>query len=157
VTLRVGAVSREQSNSMREASTMRSMIRVGVAALALLVAANAAEAQGGGGGGGGGMGGRGGDPAAAIQRQTDALMQGITLDDAQKAKVDTISKKMVADQAKMREQMAAGGDRQAMMGQMQELTTKFRTELRGVLTDEQKAKFDENIKNMPAGRGRGGF
>jgi protein CpxP len=156
VTPRVGAVSREQSNSMREASTMRSMIRVGVAALALLVAANAAEAQGGGGGGGG-MGGRGGDPAVALQRQTDALMQGITLDDAQKAKVDTISKKMVADQAKMREQMAAGGDRQAMMGQMQELTTKFRTELRAVLTDEQKAKFDENIKNMPAGRGRGGF
>ncbi len=135
---------------------MRSMIRVGVAALALLVAANAAEAQGGGGGGGG-MGGRGGDPAVAVQRQTDALMQGITLDDAQKAKVDTISKKLVADQAKMREQMAAGGDRQAMMGQMQEMNAKFRADLRAVLTDEQKAKFDENVKNMPTGRGRGGF
>ncbi len=134
---------------------MRSMIRVGVAALTLLVAANAAEAQGGGGGGG--MGGRGGDPAVALQRQTDALMQGITLDDAQKAKVDTISKAMIADQAKMREQMAAGGDRQAMMGQMQELTTKFRAGLRAVLTDEQKEKFDENVKNLPTGRGRGGL
>ena len=135
---------------------MRSMIRVGVAALALLVAANAAEAQGGGGGGGG-MGGRGGDPAVAVQRQTDALMQGITLDDAQKAKVDTISKKLVADQAKMREQMAAGGDRPAVMGRSERVNVKIRAALRAVLTDEQKAKFDENVKNMPTGRGRGGF
>jgi Spy/CpxP family protein refolding chaperone len=133
---------------------MRSMIRFGVAVLALVAAANTAQAQGGGGGG---MG-RGGDPAQMLQRQTDALMQGITLDDAQKAKVDTISKAMVVEQAKLRESMMAGGDRQAMMAKTQEMTAKFRADLRAVLTDEQKAKFDENVKNMPAGgRGRGGF
>jgi Spy/CpxP family protein refolding chaperone len=86
------------------------------------------------------------------------MMQGITLDDAQKAKVDTISKAMVVEQTKLRESMMAGGDRQAMMAKTQEMTAKFRADLRAVLTDEQKAKFDENIKNMPAagGRGRGG-
>jgi hypothetical protein len=136
---------------------MRNILRAGVAALALLVAANTAQAQGGGGGGGG-MGGRGGNPEAAAQRQVDALMQGITLDAAQKAKVDTIIKTQVAEQAKLRESMMAGGDRQAMMGQMQEMQTKFRAALKAVLkTDEEKAKFDENLKNLPApGRGRGG-
>jgi hypothetical protein len=137
---------------------MRSMIRAGVAALALLVAANAAEAQGGGGGGG--MG-RGGNPQAQVQRQVDALFQGITLDAAQKAKVDTLITAQVAEQGKLRESMmGGGGDMQALRTKMTEMQTKFRGELKAVLkTDEEKAKFDENVKNLPpaGGRGRGGL
>jgi Spy/CpxP family protein refolding chaperone len=135
---------------------MRRIIRVGAAVLALLVAANAAEAQGGGGGGGMG-GGRGGDPAAQVQRQVDARLAGITLDDAQKAKVDTLSKALVAEQVKLREGMAAGGDMQAMRAKTTEMNTKFYADIKALLTPEQQAKFDENVKNLPQGRGRGGL
>ncbi len=135
---------------------MRRILRVGAAVLALLVAANAAEAQGGGGARGGG--GRG-DPAQMLQRQIDARMEGITLSDAQKATIDSLSKVMVTEQTKARESMGAGGDMQAMREKMMELNTKFYADVRGVLTTEQQAKFDENVKNLPpaGGRGRGGF
>jgi Spy/CpxP family protein refolding chaperone len=133
---------------------MRSVIRVSAAVLALFIAVNGAEAQGGGGGGGGG---RGGDPAQMIQRQVDARMAGITLDAKQKATVDSLSKVMVAEQVKLREGMGAGGDMQAMRAKMTELNTKFYADIKAVLTAEQQAKFDENVKNLPQGRGRGGF
>jgi Spy/CpxP family protein refolding chaperone len=133
---------------------MRSVIRVSAAVLALFIAVNGAEAQGGGGGGGGG---RGGDPAQMIQRQVDARMAGITLDAKQKATVDSLSKVMVEAQAKMMADMQAGGDRQAMMTKRTELNTKFYADIKAVLTPEQQAKFDENVKNLPQGRGRGGF
>jgi Spy/CpxP family protein refolding chaperone len=128
-----------------------------MAVLALLVAASGAEAQGGGGGGGMG-GGRGGDPAQMLQRQVDLRMAGITLDAKQKTTVDSLSKVMVEAQAKMIADMQAGGDRQAMMGKRQELSTKFYADIKAVLTPEQQAKFDENVKNLPPqGRGRGGL
>lgn len=136
---------------------MHSVIRTGMAVLALLVAASGAEAQGGGGGGGMG-GGRGGDPAQMLQRQVDLRMAGITLDAKQKTTVDSLSKVMVEAQAKMIADMQAGGDRQAMMGKRQELSTKFYADIKAVLTPEQQAKFDENVKNLPPqGRGRGGL
>lgn len=139
---------------------MRSVIRTGMAVLALLAAASGAEAQGGGGGGmGGGMGGgRGGDPAQMLQRQVDLRMAGITLDAKQKTTVDSLSKVMVEAQAKMMADMQAGGDRQAMGAKRMELNTKFYADVKAVLTPEQQAKFDENVKNLPPqGRGRGGL
>lgn len=127
---------------------MHSVIRTGMAVLALLVAASGAEAQGG----------RGGDPAQMLQRQVDLRMAGITLDAKQKTTVDSLSKVMVEAQAKMIADMQAGGDRQAMMGKRQELSTKFYADIKAVLTPEQQAKFDENVKNLPPqGRGRGGL
>lgn len=136
---------------------MRSVIRTSMAVLALFVAASGAEAQGGGGGGGMG-GGRGGDPAQMIQRQVDARLAGITLDAKQKATVDSLSKVMVTEQTKMRESMmGGGGDMQAMRAKMTELNTKFYADIKAVLTPEQQAKFDENVKNLPQGRGRGGL
>lgn len=76
-------------------------------------------------------------------------MQGITLTDAQKAKVDSI----VAKYAKEMPAMTPGSPpseeaRQKMM----ELRGKQNEEIRAVLTDEQKAVFDKNRETMPGRR-----
>jgi hypothetical protein len=136
--------------------SLRNLIAV---AFMLVAASTQVQAQGGGGGGGGGRGaggggGRGG--AMQAQRHKEMLFAGITLDEAQTKKVDSI---MAATAAKRTEMMQAardgGGDRQAMMAQMQAMQAEERSALRAVLTADQHATFDKNVENMPApGAGR---
>ena len=111
------------------------LIRV-FAVLAALVAftAPAAQAQGGGGQGRGGPG-----------RQMEMLMQGITLTDAQKAKVDSIAQsfraQMPAFTPGQPPDSAARAKRMEVMG-------KQNAALREALTADQQKVFDKNLEEM---------
>jgi Spy/CpxP family protein refolding chaperone len=115
---------------------------VGIAALsvALLVGGAAAGyAQGGQQSGAAPSGMRGGN------RMMTTLLEGITLTDAQKAKIDSIS-------AKYRAEMPAftPGTRpdSATMARRRELMQQETAEIRSVLTPEQQKVFDENVARM---------
>jgi Spy/CpxP family protein refolding chaperone len=114
------------------------LVAVSGVVLAMSLAGSDVQAQGGGGGRG--MGGA---------RMMETMMQGITLTDVQKAKVDSI----VAKYQKEMPQMTPGSppspeDRQKRM----ELMRKQQDEIKAVLTAEQKAVFDKNLANMPGRR-----
>ncbi len=117
-----------------------------IAAMTMVMAGTAAAQGGGGGGGGMQM-----DPAAMAQRTIDGLYKDITLNDAQKkSATDIITKAMTDSRAIDRAAPDAQEKRAAV-------TTKRNADLKALLTsDADKAKFDDNVKNMPAGRGRGG-
>jgi len=129
---------------------MMSLRKLAAVAFLLVAASVQVEAQGGGGGGGRGMGGAGGAEMQARQRAM--MFEGITLSEAQTKQVDSIQAETRTKQQGMMQ--SAGGDRQAMMAQMQEMRTAERTAIRNLLSKEQQEQFDKNIANMPAGRGR---
>ena len=129
---------------------MKTTLRI-LAAAAALAIATPALAQGGG------MGGMQMSPEQRIARQKEMLFQGITLSAAQSAKADTV---IMAGMQKQMESMQAmrsgGGDMAGMREQMQKMNEERNAALKAILTsDADKAKFDENVKNMPQGR-RGG-
>ncbi|HWZ58871.1 MAG TPA: Spy/CpxP family protein refolding chaperone [Gemmatimonadaceae bacterium] len=95
--------------------------------LALSLSSHTAFAQGGGGMGGGGGAGGG---------RMQALLQGISLTDAQQAKVDSIR---ASYQASM-----SSGDRQ----QMRESMRKQAADIRSILTPDQQTQFDQNLAAM---------
>jgi Spy/CpxP family protein refolding chaperone len=113
--------------------------------------------QGGGrgnrGGPGGGRGGRGG--FGGLDQLKDLL--GLTPDQVQK--LDDIQNDM---RAQMREMRNSGGDFRTLM---QDIMTKVRDKIRGLLTDAQKPKFEEWVKQQeermrnggPGGGPGGGF
>jgi Spy/CpxP family protein refolding chaperone len=131
---------------------MKNTLRLIVAAAVLAIAAPA-SAQGGGGGG------MQMSPEQRMARQKEMLFQGITLSPAQSAKADTVMMDQMKKQAEMMQAArGGGGDMAAMREQMAKLTTDRNDALKAILTtDADKAKFDENLKNMPQGRGRGGL
>jgi Spy/CpxP family protein refolding chaperone len=108
--------------------------------LALSLSSHSAFAQGGGGagggGGGGGGGGMGGGGGAGGGRMQANLLQGISLTDAQQAKVDAI-------RASYQSSMSSG-DRQ----QMRESMRKQAADIRSILTPDQQTQFDQNLANM---------
>jgi len=125
---------------------------------ALLLSASTVAAQGGmGGPPPGGMGGGRGGMGGMMNRQNEMLFRGITLTDAQKAKVDSI-------QTKGREEMMAmmqGGGMQAMQDpgmreHMMQMRAKQMADIRAVLTADQQALYDKNLAEMPQGPGGGG-
>jgi len=117
-----------------------------LAAAAVMLVASTAAAQGGGGGG------QGMDRAAMQARQNEMLFKGITLTDAQKAKIDTIQTKARADQQAM---MSGGGMQDPTMREkMMAMRTKVNADIRGVLTADQQTIFDKNLAEMPQGGGR---
>lgn len=124
-------------------------------ATALVLVAMPMAAQGGMGGGQGGMGGgQGGQGRGAMQqRQNEMLFKGITLTDAQKAKIDTLQ---TAQRTAMQEMMQSGAMQDpAAREHMTEMRTKHNNDIRAVLTPEQRTLFDKNLAEMPA-RGPGG-
>lgn len=129
---------------------MKTSLRILVTAAALAIA-TPMYAQGGGGGGG-----RGGDPAARAAAMKAAMFAGITLSAEQTKKIDEIQ----AETAKKQQEMRAGGaDMRSEEGRakMMEMTTNERKAIRDALTAEQQPIYDENLKKMPQGRGRGGM
>ena len=112
---------------------MRLIRMMSVLVAVVAFAAPAAHAQGGGQGRGG--------PG----RQMEMLMQGITLSDAQKAKVDSISQsfraQMPAFTPGQPPDSAARAKRMEVMG-------KQNAAIRDVLTDDQKKVFDKNLEEM---------
>lgn len=117
---------------------MKRFIMAATACLALVAIAPGAQAQGGG------PGGRG--------RMTEVLFKDITLTDAQKAKVDSIT-------THYREQMMAMGGMggppdSATMAKRREVSAKQNADLRVVLDAEQQKVFDKNVAEMGNRMGR---
>jgi Spy/CpxP family protein refolding chaperone len=113
------------------------ILAVAVAVAASAVSAPGAMAQGGGGQGRGGA------------RMMEMLMQGITLTEAQKQQVDSITTKYRAELPAMTPGTPpSDADRQKMM----DLRQKQNADIRAVLTDEQKKTFDKNIEDMRSRR-----
>ena len=109
-----------------------------------------ASAQGQGGGQGGN---RGGTPEERIKRQTDQLVEKLKLTDDQKTKATAIFTAQVAAQAKMREEMqAGGGDRAAMMEKMQKATAEVEAKITEILTDDQKKAYKTMLEEQKAAR-----
>ena len=105
----------------------------------MALAAPAAYAQGGGG-----QGGRGG-------RQMEALMQGITLTDAQKTSVDSIGQAFRAQMPPM--QQGTPPDSATRAKRMEVMQKQFAA-IRTVLTADQQKVFDKNVEDMRANMGR---
>lgn len=130
----------------------------GLAVAMLVLVASVAQAQGGGMGGppGGGMGG--GRPGGMSQgggmggmaRQNEMLYKGITLTDAQKAKIDSIQ---AAGRATMQGMMQSGADMSAMRDQMVAMRQAQAAAVRNVLTPEQQAQYDKNLAEMQQNAG----
>jgi len=138
---------------------MRKMMMV--AALAAMASATALHAQGNPGGRRGGMGMRGGGMMDA------ELLKGITLNDAQKAKLEQIRE---AERAKMQAEGGRGGGRAEMdsaraarergdtaaanrLMAEQRLKMDARREaqitaIRGILTTDQLPQFDANVAEL---------
>jgi hypothetical protein len=84
-----------------------------------------------------------------------ALKDSLSLDSTQVAKVLAIYKWQQDEGAKLRE--ASQGDFASMRTAMTDLNTKTDDKIKGVLTDAQKKKYEEMIKNRPVrGPGMGG-
>lgn len=130
---------------------MKQMMRVFAAAAAMAMAAPAVvSAQGMGGGMGGGQQ----SPEQMLARQKERLFAGITLNEEQTKKVDSV---MTAGMAKQRDMMMSmrngGGDMAGMRESMQKMNTERNDAIKAILNDEQKKKFDENLASMPQRRG----
>lgn len=136
---------------------MVSLRKLAAVAFLLVAASVQVEAQGGGGGGRGGGRGMGGGGGAEMQaRQRALLFEGITLSEAQTKQVDSIqAATRTKQQEMMQAAMGGGGDRQAMMAQVQEMRAAERKAIRELLSKEQQEQFDKNVANMPAMGGRG--
>lgn len=98
-------------------------------------------------GGGGGGGGRGG------ARGMQMMMEGITLSDAQKTKIDSIVTDYAAKMPR-REQGVQPTDEQR--AQMQKMNADRTAAIKAVLTAEQAKQFDTNMENMRSRMGGGG-
>lgn len=114
-----------------------------IAAAAIALTATTAMAQGGMGGGQGGQ--------AGAQRQMDAMFQGITLTDAQKASVEKLFTDSRAESTKLREGMEPGTrPTPELREKMTAVTTKRNDAIKALLTDEQKTVFAKNLEDMAA-------
>lgn len=109
---------------------------------AAVFVAPAAQAQRGGG-----RMGRGGRGMAAL------LFKDITLTDAQQTKIDSITAAYREKMPRMARGQTPDPDAMAKRRQM---TQEQYADFRKVLTEDQQKQFDENVKNLPQGRGRGG-
>lgn len=119
---------------------------LGVALIAGSASLSVVQAQAGGAPqqGGGGRGGRGPN-----------MLVGIELTEAQKAKQTEITAKYMPDMQKIRADMQAeGADRAALMKKSAELTEKRNAEVRAILTPEQQAVFDKNVKDAAEARAK---
>ena len=96
-------------------------------------------------GGGGGMRMSPDDRVAAIDKA-------VSLTDEQKPKVKAI---IEADQKKMMDLRNSGGDMQTLRPKMMEIRTQENADIKALLTDDQKTKYDAYVASMPQGRGRG--
>ena len=88
------------------------------------------------------------------EQQATVLKDSLGLDSTQTSKITAIYKDQQDQVAKLREQ--SGGDFQAMRDAMTEMRTKTETKIKEVLTDAQKTKYEQMLKNRPMGRMGGG-
>ncbi len=118
---------------------MRKFYIAAAACLALTAIAPNAHAQGGGM-----AGGRG--------RMTEMLFKDVTLNDAQRTKVDSIVAHY-RDQMPQRADMSGPPD-SAAMAKRREVMSKQNADLRALLDPEQQKVFDKNVTEMGNRMGR---
>ena len=121
---------------------MRSRIAFVVGTLAALAAVPAVAQNPQGPPGGGRMG-----PGGFAQRRMEMLLNGITLTDVQKAKVDSIQKSF---QARMPAMTPGQMPDSATRAQRFEIMRQQDTDIRAVLTPEQQTVWDKNLADMQA-------
>jgi Spy/CpxP family protein refolding chaperone len=120
--------------------TIRIAMMVAALSLCMTAVAKAQEPQPQPQGQGGGRPGRG--------MNMQVLFKDITLTDAQKAQVDSITKKYGAERQGLME-AARNGDQEAR-GKIREVMTKQTDAIKAVLTDDQKKTFEKNLEEMRA-------
>ena len=134
-----------------------------IAAICMFSAASAfaqgqGQGQGGGGAGGGRAGARGGQGRgmgpALIDRMHTAVNE-LGLSDEQKPKMDEIFAKAKDDLAKMQPELQ-DLPAQERGARVREFTQKLVSDVKGVLNDEQKAKFDQRVAELQQQRGGAG-
>ena len=124
-----------------------SRIKLAVAGLALCATASVAGAQDTPPAGAAPAGGQQGGPGARGNRGMQMLMEGITLTDAQQAKLDSVTAKYRAERQKMMPNgMQGGPPDDAARQKMREMMDKQTAEIRAILTADQQKLFDANIE-----------
>jgi hypothetical protein len=119
---------------------MKKMVKMLAAFAVMFVAASTvAHAQGRGGG---------------RMNMAVILKDSLHVSEAVATKADSIAKAYQQKNADLR--ASANGDMASVMPKMQELRAQQVTDLKALLTDEQKAAFDKILANMPQGRRGGG-
>lgn len=124
-------------------STFKSILVAGIAVLAAV-----SMAQGGGGGGRGGFGqGRGGfgmqDPSGVFLLRREDVQGELKLTADQKSKLTTIQEDQRAKMREMFQGGGGGGDREAMMAEMQKMQAENNKVTLAVLDDTQKKRLKE--------------
>ena len=122
---------------------MKTTLRV-IAAALVVASASVAQAQGGGGGGGGG-----GNMQERMAQQRAMMFEGITLDAAQKTRIDSIQ----AASQKARMELRAGATQGTPMSpelreKSQALQADEQKAIKAVLTKEQNEVYDKNMLAM---------
>jgi len=126
-------------------STFKSIL---VAGIAVLAAVSMAQGGGGGGGGRGGFGqGRGGfgmqDPSGVFLLRREDVQGELKLTADQKSKLTTIQEDQRAKMREMFQNGGGGGDREAMMAEMQKMQAENNKVTLAVLDDTQKKRLKE--------------
>ncbi len=121
---------------------MKTTLRV-IAAALVVASASVAQAQGGGGGGGGG------NMQERMVQQRAMMFEGITLDAAQKTKIDSIQ----AASQKAQMELRAGATQGAppspeLREKMQAIQAEQQKAIKAVLTKEQGEVYDKNMAAM---------
>jgi Spy/CpxP family protein refolding chaperone len=98
-------------------------------------------------------GGGGGRMMMTSDQRVAAVDKAVTLTDDQKIKIKAIYE---ADMKKMQDLRNSGEDRSTLMPKMMAIRTDENAQIKALLTDEQKPKFDAYLASLPQGRGPGG-
>jgi hypothetical protein len=96
--------------------------------------------------------GGGGMMRMTADERVAAIDKAVALTDDQKPKVKAI---LEADTKKMQDLRNSGDDMQTLRPKMMEIRTQENTQIKALLTDDQKTKYDAYLASMPQGRGGG--
>lgn len=118
---------------------MKAFRILALGALLVIAGAVAASAQAGGS--------QRGDAAG---RRPDRLLNNLLLTDAQRAKVEGITRKYQPQMQAIYQSMNSGGDRGQVRQQVMALRSQMQPELRAVLTSDQQTIFDRNAAEQNA-------
>jgi periplasmic protein CpxP/Spy len=102
----------------------------------------------------GGPGGQRQTPEERMAAQIKTLTEKLTLTEDQVTKIKVLYTKNNEEMAKVREEMQAGGDREAMMAAMQKSRTELNKKIEALLDDKQKEAFAKYNKELDAERAK---
>ncbi|WP_346863697.1 hypothetical protein [uncultured Draconibacterium sp.] len=96
------------------------------------------------------------DPEEMATRQTEELTKVLDLDKNTAKEVHAILLESGKEMGKMRSEMQAGGDREAMRAQMTEMRKKQNEKFKKVFTEEQYTKYEKYLEERREQRGQRG-